>query len=556
MLGIERIKKISTMDIKAVVMNDDVFVTGGRDGKLRIRLNSCETDVEPIVFEGDPGCGYINCLAIRGECLFAGCQNGRIAIYSMNFDACTDGKGSIEPIGYIDGHSMNVCTLDISDELLMSGSWDCTMAIWDVSHCEYANPECLMRIQHPATVWSAKFVRKNMYITGCADNLLRIYEDGVLVSTLGYHMSCVRSLAVFDKCIFSIDNEGIVLKISLDGILLKHQSLNEFGYHLSLCEVDGKQMVACCGENGKMMFFDTDLKMLQDVRVPAISCWTMCSSRSKVYVGCNDGRIYTYSKNVSDDVIKELVEIEQGIRVVGEDREFVSNGQKFKTVSGQVYQEVDGEWVLMGSMQGSNDYENTFRVELDNKYYTLSFNNDENTYEVAERFLRKYGLRDEFKDEIVDFIKKNFAPKGKFRIYDSINKKGIKTMLDRITQETRHEYPCINKCIENVFRNDSEDLESELKHLMNEGSMFMALDLIRYFEAHGCVFDMSFLFMLDPRDRKEAVTFIRLVANLFAHPPFNLEMLHGKVLMLRDRNLVEENVLDDYFTNRSIKNKK
>ncbi|KAH9410746.1 putative PFU protein [Ordospora pajunii] len=556
MLGIERIEKISAMDIKAILMNDEVLVTGGREGRLRVCLNACEDGAEPTIFEGVPGCGYINCIAIRDDCLFAGCQNGKIAIYNMNFDLCMNGERSMEPVGYIDGHGMNVCTLDAFDELLMSGSWDCTVAVWDVSHCKYANPECLVRIQHPAAVWSAKFVRKNMCVTGCADNILRIYEDGVLVSMFEYHVSCVRSLAVFDGCVFSIDNEGIVLKMTLDGVLLKHQSLNEFGYCLSLCAVDGEEMVVCCGENGKVMFFDMDLRTLQDVRVPVISCWTVCGNRGKVYVGCNDGRIYMYSKEVSEDARKKLAEIEEGMKVVGGDREFVSNGQKFKTVGGEVYQEVDGEWVFMGSMQGLNNYENTFQVELDNKYYTLSFNNDENTYEVAERFLRKYGLKDEFKDEIVDFIKKNFVSAGKLRIHDSINTEGIKAILNRITEETRHEYPCIARCIENVSPEDSEDLERELKCLMKEGPMFMALDLIRYFSVHGCAFDMSFLFMLMPRDKKEAVTFVRLVTNLFVHPPFNLEVLHGKVLMLRDRGLVEENVLDDYFTNRSMKSRK
>lgn len=547
MLGVERVEKVGSSDVKAVLVNDDVVVTGGRDGKVRIHDHGLGSHVDI-----EPGKGYINSLAMQGGFLFVGCQDGSIVVYSMN--DCRPGSeasGPPGPVGVLQGHSSNVCCLDTAGDCLVSSSWDYTAVVWRLGLEDPKESQEMLRIPHPAAVWSSRFAGEEMVVTGCADRLIRIFKRGMLVNTLHYHVSCIRSMTVLHEAIVSVDNEGIVLKTSLDGKVLGHYAAKDFMYTVSSHRKDGREKVICGGENGRVVVLGEDLEPLQGISIPATSCWGVVAWGDRIYAGGSDGRLYVYSSRACSEAAATLEEIRSSQAAPLRDGEFVSGGQKFKALDGNVYQEVDGEWVFLGEGQGIKPYDNTFQVELENKYYTLSFNNSENVYEVAENFLRKNKLRDEFRDDIVDFIKKNFAPVGQFRIHSGINVQGVRAVLAK----SGGSYPCVLGNLEAPKATDNEKVKEEMRSMVERGPVFVALDLIRYFMTHGYSFNLSFLLGFAPRDKKEAVTFVRLVSNLLADPPFNLEVLHRHVLDLRDQGLVDEEVLDDYFTNRALRNK-
>jgi phospholipase A-2-activating protein len=546
---IERITKISGSDLKDVVVVDDNIITAGRDKKIRIQ-NTETLRIEEL----SPEQGYVNCLVATQHVVAGGCQSGNIVLYfakersGMAADASIpeySGEGSSTKPVFLSGHKDNVCSLDLSGDRLLSGSWDSTAKLWSLGE-----KKMLLSVEHPATVWAVKLLGGERFVTGCADKQVRIYDGHTLVSRMSLHVACVRSLCVGDGFIASADNEGVVIKTSLEGQMLGHRSLREFIYSMALSD-DGRRIV-CSGENGKVTVLNRDLGIEEELEVPTISCWRALLRDGKLYVAGSDGRLYVYSEGGSEEAERELEEIRKARQEPLKDGEFVSGDQKFKSEGGKIYQDVNGEWVYIGEGAGVKPYDNSFQVELDSKYYELAFNNDENVYQVADNFLRKNKLNEEFRDDIVDFINRNYKQKSSYRIHDSINMSGVRKILEG---DGGNRYSAILRNLERPMPGDNRDVEEELRCMMEGGHRFVALDLYRYFMAHKYQFDLSFMLSFNPRNSKEELTFVRLISNLLADPPFNLEPFHGYVVSLRDRGSLSEDVIHDYFSNRAVRNK-
>jgi phospholipase A-2-activating protein len=552
MLRIERITKISDADLKDVVLVGGSIITAGRDDKIRIQNMSM-----PGMEELMPNQGYVNCLAAAEHIVVGGCHNGCIVVYSTNVGNTEVGEcvpeystqKSTEPV-ILRGHGDNVCTLDLSGDRLLSGSWDSTAKLWSLKEMKM-----LLSVEHPATVWSARFIDGDRFVTGCADKQVRIYSGHTLVSRISFHVACVRSVCIGDGFIVSTDNEGITIKTSIEGQMLNHRSLKEFIYSV---ELSGKQVV-CSGENGRVAVLNEDLTPRAELEIPTVSCWRAVMEDGRLYVAGSDGRLYVYSEEGSDEAEKELEEIKKSRAAPLKDGEFVSGDQKFKSEGGKIYQEVGGEWVFIGEGAGVKPYDNSFQVELDNKYYELAFNNDENVYQVADNFLRRNKLRDEFRDDIVDFINRNFKQQSGYKIHEGINIGGVKKFLEEKSgtgsPEKASEYAAVIRSLERPMPCDSKRVEEELRCMLESEYRFVALDLYRYFLAHNYQLDLSFMLSFHPRSSKEELTFVRLISNLLADPPFNLDPFHSYVMNLRDRGCLSEDVLHDYLSNRAIRNK-
>jgi phospholipase A-2-activating protein len=519
MLEINNMLNYSKKDIKDIVVTDSNIICGGRE-ELVFLTDLASSSTARL----HPHSGNVNSLAFDGKSIFCGCQNGQINIFDMDFKQKTT----------LNGHNGNVCCLDIRKNILLSGSWDHKVKVWDIS-----TRKLLASLDHPGTVWSVKFIDDNRFVSGCADKLLRIYNNNILESTLALHNFCIRSVCVKDNLIYSIDNEGTLLKISLDGDLLSHHSFRDFMYSV----ISYGENILCCGENGKIFVLNQNLHILDEVTAPCTSCWKAVVHNNIVYVCGSDGTVYVFNDyNVNNEMRDQYDKLKEER---GQYKEFASNGEKYKVVDNYVYQLINNEWVHIGEQGPSYDY--SFSVELEGKYYTLSFNKRDNVHEVAENFLKINKLNPEFHDEIVDYIKNNFK-QDNYRTYDSINKEGVEKLLMKYTN-----IKYIFKNLGKFNKKESKMIESELLWILNNGPRFVALDLYRYFVVCGFDFDLTFLLRFQAKDRKESLAFIRLVTVLYCDPPFNLECLFVVVQKLRDIGYLSDEDLDDYYNNRTVR---
>lgn len=519
MLKIHNILNYSTKDIKDMIITNEFLICAGRE--QLIYITNLTTNVSIKI---NPYAGNINSLAYDGKKVYFGCQNGNIKIYEPSGEYC----------GTLSGHSGNVCTLDVKNNTLISGSWDHTIKIWDIS-----TEMMIESIELSATIWSVKFIDEIRFLAGCADKKVRIYKMAKLETVISLHNFCIRGVLFKNDFIFSIDNEGTLLKTNMSGDLVTHYSLKEFMYCISMFN----DKIICCGENGRICIFSQDLEFIDQTKVPCVSCWKLYFYDNKLYVCGSDGSIYILKD--SDSLAmpeKEFVNPNSA-----EAKEYVSNGIKFKVVDNNVFQFVDNEWIFIGVQKP--EYDHSFTIELGGNNYTLSFNKKDNIYEVARNFLLVNKLNPEYTDEIVQYIKQNF-PHVEYKIYERINIPGVKKELSKFTDI---QYIYLN--LEQPNKQHERFLESELTWIYEHDAKYVALDLYRYFLVNGLYFDMSFLFQFQAQEKKDAVALVRLLTVMYADPPFNLELLYPIVLQLKDIGYLKSSDLDDFYSNRQLRNR-
>lgn len=145
MLEICDIIEVFEKDLKDVYVDDKRIISCGRDESVYYR------DLETgHVFILGPFGGSVNSVTVDEDSIFCGIQKGAIFVYGF------DGHSK----GGLIGHTNNVCTLDIRNGIVASGSWDHTLKLWDKE-----SKNCIESIEHPATVWCARFISDNEIIT-------------------------------------------------------------------------------------------------------------------------------------------------------------------------------------------------------------------------------------------------------------------------------------------------------------------------------------------------------------------------------------------------------
>ncbi|WUR03007.1 protein DOA1 [Vairimorpha necatrix] len=523
MLELKNIINCSTKDIKDAVITDKYIITVGRE-ELVIIYDKNDNPVGKIKSDS----GNVNSVVFDGKKIIIGCQNGTICIFNID--------GSERTPLY--GHSGNVCNLKLRKNILLSGSWDHTLKAWDMKTLKM-----LYSVDHPGTVWCSDFIDDSRYVTACADKMLRIYRNNKLENTMSLHNFCVRSVIVKDNLIYSVDNEGTILKTNLNMDLLSHNSFKDFMY----CIVQFKNHFICAGENGKIVILNDNLHILEEYNAPCTSCWKVFVYEDIVYVCGSDGILYIYKANdkKQEDQISNNEYYRDEFQNTNNDHEFMSDGEKYKVINNLVYKWTQNKWVLVGNQEKTYDY--NLNVDLDGTIYTISLNKKDNIYEVADYFIRSNNLNPDIKNDVINLIRENVKD-DKFKTYESINAEGVRRMLYNFTN-----IKYIYKNIENINKEDEDLIAREILWLLQNNMRFVALDLYRFFTVHGLRFDMTFLMRFSAKDKKEALAFTRLVTVLYCDPPFNLEGLFPVIQKLRDIGYLEDKDLDDYYNNRQVR---
>ena len=116
-------------------------------------------------------------------------------------------------------HEKKVYSMDIDDEVLVSGSTDNKIQVWNM-----ASSSKLFEVSHDGDVWCVKIVGK--MIVSCGDKTVRIWslEDGTLLHKLQLPSWCWS---------FDLNSEKTLLAVALD----RGVSIWDFANRIEISEI-------------------------------------------------------------------------------------------------------------------------------------------------------------------------------------------------------------------------------------------------------------------------------------------------------------------------------
>ena len=541
MYKIREEKILSKTDLKSIVLQP--FTVGGNSKEL--------IDVESKL--SLPTGSEVNSMCLFQNGFLFGLADGRIGYSYKNKEN-----------EYINLHNGNICALDISDSIIMTGSWDKSsyvLCLCDKESADLSLNQAYYRkicLPHPEAVWAVKIIDDNTFITGCADGMVRLFKNGKIFKELVKHANAVRALLLVNQRVISVDNYGKLLKTSLNSQIEKTRSLDEMCF--CMCETEGLIFVG--GENGHVFVINTDFEILGRVKLPCTSCWSIKADKNLVYVCGSNGTCYVLEKDdsfQSNSTVKEDTEpvqqpCEQKQPLKNQqDGDFVSEGVKYRIEAGKLYQEIDSNWKFIGDVGNSHDH--TFTIELEGKNYTLSFNDNDNSHEVASNFIHKNKMSQVYHQEIVDYIEKNFKKKSKLKYYESIDLNGISKFLNNkasVIEILKKITEGLKISLYKGNDNNIYQLEDQIKDI----PLFIKLDICKYLVFKKIHIDLSFIFRSEITNKKEAKAFIFLATNLVDDPPFSLSIFQLKIRKLRDLGLLTLDDVKWFENNMQILNHK
>lgn len=525
--------KLHTSDIKDIYIDKQILITCSRDFSITIITRE---ETLNIKFNY----GYLNTLAYKEPTIFLGTQNGNLILY--------DWKKKEEKVHKI--HKDNISALKVKDNLVLTGSWDNTISLLDKTTQIFSE-------KTKGSVLSVCFYKEGFLGGLESGNILFFKKENekyFLSHSLSLHVNPVRDLVLKNTFIKSVSQ---CILVSDEKRILEYKFFDNF-----LFSSTEKVTV---GDNGMIVCGDVCLG------VPVGCFWVVKEVCGNYFLGASDGFLYIlkeegyesiYDESFSDEIfrkekirvgnlkggsrveeknqneftVSELFSAESGKNEKNEFQEKLSDD--FKIENGIIYQKVENKFIALGKMK----FDSSFTIEIENQAITVDFNKSENPFDVAERIIKEKKLDTIYKNEIAEFIQKNFKKETKFKYLSTIPKEKVKELIKNYKCES------IKKLLDGE-KVEIRDVEMEIKPLLGE-MRFVALDLVRYFYGNGYKLDINFLFGVRVSDRKEAIAYLRLLTNLYGNVGFNLEVFRGEVNRIYDNRMVDQKVKDDYEFNR------
>ncbi|KAM0792413.1 hypothetical protein ACM66B_005091 [Microbotryomycetes sp. NB124-2] len=369
-------------------------------------------------------------------------------------DALGDLQAKVEPVRTLVDHENNVCSLATSTDgrTLISGSWDKTAKVWKDFEFKYT-----LR-GHEQSVWAVLVLdgASESYLTGSADNTIKLWNGERCTQTFRGHTQAVRALAKLGLSAGSPDlfasagNDATIRVWSLKTgetvhTLYGHDS---FIYSLSpLPESLGSGLVSSGEDRSVRVWKASDGSCEQTIVIPAISVWAVCAlENGDIAAGSSDGivRVFTrsderlasqqaladYDVQVSKaavnssqigDIKKDSLPGPEALSAPGKkDGQVIMVKAADGTVEAHSWSNSNGSWTKIGEVTGGvgqsqkqmyngQEYDHVFDVDFADgaPKLKLPYNNGQNAYEAAQKFLIANDLPLEYVDEVVRFIDKN-----------------------------------------------------------------------------------------------------------------------------------------------------
>ncbi|SMN19463.1 similar to Saccharomyces cerevisiae YKL213C DOA1 WD repeat protein required for ubiquitin-mediated protein degradation [Maudiozyma saulgeensis] len=439
--------KAHDQDVKGVVaINNDKLASVSRDGTVRLWSISDNKDnlwTNEILYNTDMFLNSITYDSVNEIIYFAGKD-------SLINGCKIDSSLTKDPQFTLVGHSSNVCSLNENIETteLISGSWDNSAIVWSNGSKKYSLKG------HEAAVWDAKFLpnSKDKFVTVSADKTIKIWNKETTIQTIaGIHEDVIRQIDFIpssqnDFLFATCSNDTTIKLFNENGKIINSlQGHESFVYDIKYNRATSE--LISCGEDRSLRIWDTTTgKAKQVIRLPAISIWCLdILPNNDIVVGCSDNtiRIFSTEKNrfASPNALEEFQKEVENTSLSSQSMEFdeskLSPSDVLKTPGnkeGQVvvvkspsgsleaYQYSNSNWSKVGEVVSSNSAGSDKKVNFEGKDYDYVFDVDveegqpplklpinirDNPYEAADKFIIRYDLPSNYKDQIVNFILQN-----------------------------------------------------------------------------------------------------------------------------------------------------
>ncbi|KAK4053024.1 hypothetical protein OIV83_001758 [Microbotryomycetes sp. JL201] len=369
-------------------------------------------------------------------------------------DALDEGSAKVEPVRTLVDHENNVCSLAASNDgrTLISGSWDKTAKVWKDFELKYT-----LRA-HDQSVWAVLVLDgdSDSYLTASADNTVKQWSGERCTRTFRGHTQAVRALSKLGASAGSPDlfasagNDATIRIWSLSTgenvhTLYGHDS---FIYSLfPLPESLGGGLVSSGEDRSVRVWKASDGTCEQTIVIPAISVWSVCAlENGDIATGSSDGivRVFTrsedrvassealadYDVQVSKaavnssqigDIKKDSLPGFEALSAPGKkDGQVIMVKAPDGIVEAHSWSNATTSWTKIGEVTGGvgqnqrqmyngQEYDHVFDVDIAEgaPKLKLPYNNGQNAYDAANKFLIANDLPLEYVDEVVRFIDKN-----------------------------------------------------------------------------------------------------------------------------------------------------
>lgn len=429
-------------DVRDITIGkDNAVITASRDGTVKAWESDHAYLVPRTIFTSPSG-AFINAIACNtssANTMVAAAGNDAIIYVSElidSSDAPIDDTGLFQLIG----HSANICALDYSHSELVLSSWDQTAKVWDLDTCAVK----YNLVGHESSVWDAKALGNQEYITCSADRTIKLWKCDQVVATLSGHNDVVRKLLVLPNRQFaSALNDGTIKLWDMDSRSLVKTLSGHSSFVYDLARLSNGDIVSASEDRTIRIWRDGTA--VQVITLPCISVWAVTAfPNDDIVAGGSDytARVFTRDESRSasaeeldafktsvetssiselslDDLKKSDLPGPEALQLQGK-----NEGQILvvKSATGviEAHQWLNSQWVKVGDVVGQalsntkkfldgKEWDYVFDVDIEDgkPALKLPYNSNENPYAAAERFLAQHELPQLYCEEVVRFIAKN-----------------------------------------------------------------------------------------------------------------------------------------------------